>query len=1008
MNKHRSTSITSITISLIALAMTLVLLPKALHHSSSAATPPHTVQIAFGFHVNLYHSFRGDTNDENGFGQDIDVIRHTIRELDRFNRNGVPVKAVWDFDNLFSLQEILPVHAPDIIFDVRRRIAEGRDEAILMSYDNGLASAMNNEEFMASVQRAVTNEKGSGIEDLFGTVAPIVRPQEMMTTPGHFERYRELGIEYVSLYYSATPFDAFRMFSRTLTPTEAHNPIAYRNPATGERIGIIPSYHAGDLVEHVSLRNWVQELHDLQQEGKIDRDVLIFINFDADAEFWTGKPLPWHLRWLPNTGGIAQLVESVADLDWVRFTNLTDYLADHPPVGSVYFGQDTADGSFNGYDSWAEKAYASDYWTRIVRNRRAYRMARKACALSPEKDLPAGLQNLLQASFNLRLRALSTTNFGLATPFLAKDREAAMAVLLDRLDGYSEKIESFIAERAAALVARTPPPRQASNAGRLVDAFVVLNDEPDDVRTGDRNLAVTLPDNAAGHSRYTLVDAKGHSIPVAVVEQRPSEHGTSSFLRVSKDHVMPDGVYFLFRREDRCRNADNTCGQVFADAAHLKNAFIDVHLDANGHPIRVVKEGTAQLGADSLIPYIVYREKRITPERLTVTVEKPGDDGVAVLRLHGPWAGPPGATRAPGWVDYRLRLLAGVPYLFVEGTVRYPDTWRNQVIHADKPVLARKIDDGWQEVAPVELRYLKRASLAHPFFIHKRNYLGKEGAYAVDYYKYSSKNRNVASINNHITAEYTAVTTSGNGMAVAMNPDVSANFAYCPFKMDCRPQTKEFAIRANPFGTYHGSQVVPPTRGNRQGYEAVVLSAPQLHSAGPTYNGRFERFELMVAFFTGDVVPDDVKADLVAFARPPMAIATFAATAPEPSRENSLPPAGFMALPYRDGMLLQWDADDGPGTQYRIRCRNVAKREERVFVSAGHSLLLDHSALDVAGHDFIATIEALRSDGSRTMRSRPIRFGFRPAVAPDIAIPLDFKAKLLWANVNAWIRWHLL
>jgi hypothetical protein len=28
------------------------------------------VHIAFGFHVNPYHSFRSDTNDENGYGQD--------------------------------------------------------------------------------------------------------------------------------------------------------------------------------------------------------------------------------------------------------------------------------------------------------------------------------------------------------------------------------------------------------------------------------------------------------------------------------------------------------------------------------------------------------------------------------------------------------------------------------------------------------------------------------------------------------------------------------------------------------------------------------------------------------------------------------------------------------------------------------------------------------------------------------------------------------------------------
>jgi len=258
-------------------------LPRVFHLASPVAGTPHKVHITFGFHVNLYHSFRGDTNDENGFGQDIRVIRHTLAELDRFNRQGIPVHGVWDFDNLFSFQEILPVHAPDIITDIQRRVRENKDDVILMSYNNGLMSAMTDEEFMVSMQRAMSNEQGSGVKDLFARVAPVVRPQEMMTTPGNFKRYQSLGIEAVSLYYSATPFDAFRMFSHVLTPAQAHNPITYRNPATDEQIVVLPTYHAGDLVEKVSLRDWAERLHRLQDEGRIDRDVLIFINFDADA-----------------------------------------------------------------------------------------------------------------------------------------------------------------------------------------------------------------------------------------------------------------------------------------------------------------------------------------------------------------------------------------------------------------------------------------------------------------------------------------------------------------------------------------------------------------------------------------------------------------------------------------------------------------------------------------------------------------------------------------------------
>ena len=87
------------------------------------------IYIAFGFHGNLHHSFRNDTNDEQGFGKDIRVIRHTIATLDRLNKEAVPVKAVWDFDNLFSLQEILPQWWSQrrLVYprSIRRRVVRG-------------------------------------------------------------------------------------------------------------------------------------------------------------------------------------------------------------------------------------------------------------------------------------------------------------------------------------------------------------------------------------------------------------------------------------------------------------------------------------------------------------------------------------------------------------------------------------------------------------------------------------------------------------------------------------------------------------------------------------------------------------------------------------------------------------------------------------------------------------------------------------------------------------------
>ena len=80
--------------------------------------------------------------------------------------------------------------------------------------------------------------------------------------------------------------------------------------------------------------------------------------------------MPWHLSWLPNSGGLTELLEEVSGMENVEFTTLMDYLKTHPPMKKLYFGQDTADGNFNGYNSWSEKATSPLYWTRVIQDRR--------------------------------------------------------------------------------------------------------------------------------------------------------------------------------------------------------------------------------------------------------------------------------------------------------------------------------------------------------------------------------------------------------------------------------------------------------------------------------------------------------------------------------------------------------------------------------------------------------------------------------------------------------------
>ena len=158
------------------------------------------IHIAYGFHVNCYHSYRGDTNDAGGFGSDLRIIRGIIRALDALNAEGIPVKGTWDSENFFSLERILPSYAPDILEGMKRRVRENGDENIIMGYSNGALGAMQQNELAASVNLAQSNPQGSGLQDIFGTYEKIVRPQEVMFTPSQVHTYNQLGVKALCLY----------------------------------------------------------------------------------------------------------------------------------------------------------------------------------------------------------------------------------------------------------------------------------------------------------------------------------------------------------------------------------------------------------------------------------------------------------------------------------------------------------------------------------------------------------------------------------------------------------------------------------------------------------------------------------------------------------------------------------------------------------------------------------------------------------------------------------------
>jgi hypothetical protein len=381
-----------------------------------------TVHLAFSMHTNLYHSYRGNSDGEDGYGRDIRVIRNTLRWLDELPE----VHADWDIENYFSMDGgegygygWLKTDAPDILQRIRERREAGQDGIRLMSWNNGSVSWQTFEEFEQSVERAKASYLSA-----FGSFDPGVQPQENMYSPDHVGWYRQLGIEWITLFNSMTPFTGFPLDQR-LEGEQAYNPVTLRDGE--DTMTLVPVYHHADVIDRGSLAGWARQL-----SGQFEGDTLLVIHFDADSETWLS---------------FDQEIRAAAELDFVRFTTIQSYLDTHQPVGTLELPGDLADGFGDGFQSWAEKQINQEVSTLVAQARELSDWAR---ALAPGDD---EVRSLVDQALVPRLLTLSTTNFGLAVPYLHPDRE------IDARRFAADSVQAAQAAfDAAALIAGDPAP----------------------------------------------------------------------------------------------------------------------------------------------------------------------------------------------------------------------------------------------------------------------------------------------------------------------------------------------------------------------------------------------------------------------------------------------------------------------------------------------------------------------------------------------------------------------
>jgi len=842
--------------------------------------------LAFRFHANFYHSYRGDAPDELGFGKDIRIIRKIIEVLDRFNADGVPVRGTWDIENYFSLETIMPEHCPDIIESLQRRVSEGKDEVQVMSYNNGLISAHTASEFDDVVGRAIANDAGSGVRDIFGRFAPMVRPQEMMYTPMHLKLYPRHGIEYISLYYSAVPFNAFSNFVEPLPFEQRFNPLTLTYPGIDETMTLVPAHNHGDIADNLSLRWWLKRLRRSQLSMDEPRDLLLLIDADADDEYWWGYEWPVVSRLLAATRGIHGLIESVRDLDFVEFTTPGEYVKTHPPVGVISIGQDTADGSFDGFSSWAEKWSNHRIWTGIERSRILELQTRGLMSsLAADQDCGA-MEELLEASREARIRSLSTTHFGLASPIINRTRLQTVSELLR---GSVEKASRAF-ELGVTRVLEEPADPQNSLEFSLLDYVRGISTDavsysPKPSR-GLVRLPLCLSAKEAGEVR--LADADGKVVPAGLRSIATEKGGAGSELLFVSSLEGEERRDFRVELSNRVDDGASVELPVKLEERSLENGLLTLRFDEAMQPVGLGCSGI-ELADGLLIRSAVNYAGRIAEASCWEIIETGilGNGLIGFMRLKAeiPFRAD-GEKRVA--VEREFLLASGLPYLYATTRIVYPETRSDNFNRQRARALEREYDGHWREVMPCEIRPALLGDRERPLRVWKHNHLGHVSCYDLDYGAFS-RNQEIDSFNNHVTHGWVAVTDREKGMLVAQTAEVNASLAFCPMRTRVtRGRTRVFL---NPFGSYHGKQLHYPTAFTGLGRLIATMMAESLDPLAPSYNGQSEEFSQLIAPYSGDDPPEQIRNDAEAFAYPYAVL----------SRSRAIQPPRHRQWTYREG-----------------------------------------------------------------------------------------------------------
>ncbi len=761
-----------------------------------------TVYFSFGLHTDFYHSYRGDTPDDDGFGHDIDAITATLDILEVHPE----VKLSWEFDSWQTLEQRLPEYAPELFERIKARVEE-KDEVRFQSWNGGIVTAETPEEFAAGI-----NMQRETLMSIFGKAENGVYPQEMMHSPSLIPAYNDLGIEWVSLFYSASPFTAFRRYAE-LEGADLYNPLWLETPDGQHRMIVLPTYHHADVTDFMGFAPWAQYVH-----MTIEEDVLIFVAFDADS-------ISWELVF-------DMFLSDLEELTFVEFCTPGEYLMTHEPESTIVLRRDLADGAFDGYHSWAEKPINHEIWTAIDFSRSGENDA-EFLTNRFSLELPA-VEDILEQNFLTRLITLKTTHFGLANPFLHPDRvEKARfyAGEIRRLSSEAKTLTETAVQPHLAELFGEPPAMDFP--GTLTPCYIYRDSLSEESALTKIPLEYTQGESYPGGIR---VFQNGQEIPGGLINVEHYEDGsvkkaTLVFVCIFEDD-HDDVLCWISRSEDPDVEIPDY-GLIDTQPDELNNGLITLSFDESGFPVSFIFDGIEFAGDPFICPGIVYAEQHFGPAVL-VTVDEPfstyGRGFLHEIKRWGFYDIDCESESITSEVQYRFRIYAGIPALEIETKAEFPEL--------EEPCLEK-----FTEAVPLGIKpEISGANLR----VWKHNFFDDVSYYDID--------DPIDTTNSHITASWCAISAENKGLCLAYDAVKRASHAFCPLKIIRNDQQKLTPVM-NPFGTFWGelpSYDARRTGGSGMGETFTLSVTPHLSSAAPAYSGHMVESAVLALPYCGD------------------------------------------------------------------------------------------------------------------------------------------------------------